>query len=110
MTQSVTPSQALVRAVAIAGGQSATARICNKSQSAVWKWLQSERSLPAEHVLAMEAATGVHRHLLRPDIYPISLGTGADAPGADSAPVMPTEPASVVCDQPAKAQRAKVAA
>jgi DNA-binding transcriptional regulator YdaS (Cro superfamily) len=72
MTQSVTPSQALVRAVAIAGGQSATARICNKSQSAVWKWLQSERSLPAEHVLAMEAATGVHRHLLRPDIYPIS--------------------------------------
>jgi DNA-binding transcriptional regulator YdaS (Cro superfamily) len=108
MTQSVTPSQALVRAVAIAGGQSATARICNKSQSAVWKWLQSERSLPAEHVLAMEAATGVHRHLLRPDIYPISLGRAGS--GADSAPVMPTEPASVVCDQPAKAQRAKVAA
>jgi DNA-binding transcriptional regulator YdaS (Cro superfamily) len=109
MTQSVTPSQALARAVAIAGGQSATARICNKSQSAVWKWLQSERSIPAEHVLAMEAATGVHRHLLRPDIYPISLGAGGIT-GADSAPVMPPEPSSVVCDQPAKAQRAKVAA
>ncbi|MBG6118790.1 DNA-binding transcriptional regulator YdaS (Cro superfamily) [Sphingobium sp. JAI105] len=43
------------------------------SPTAVWKWVQSSKRLPAEYVLGLEAATGVSRHHLRPDIYPIDL-------------------------------------
>ena len=71
MEQHSTPSEALKRAVDIAGGQRATSRICGTSQTAVWKWLQSPKGIPAEYVLRVEAATGVSRHALRPDIYPI---------------------------------------
>ncbi|MBB5985330.1 transcriptional regulator [Sphingobium lignivorans] len=71
MERQITPFQALERALEVAGSQSALARICGVSQTAVWKWVQSSKRLPAEHVLKVEAATGVSRHLLRPDIYPI---------------------------------------
>jgi DNA-binding transcriptional regulator YdaS (Cro superfamily) len=71
MEQQITPFEALQLAVDTAGGQSALARICSVSQTAVWKWLQSAKRLPAEYVLMVEAATGVSRHALRPDIYPL---------------------------------------
>jgi DNA-binding transcriptional regulator YdaS (Cro superfamily) len=48
--------------------------LCNVSSAAVWKWVQQGQRLPAEHVLTVEAATGIARHLLRPDIYPADLG------------------------------------
>lgn len=48
-------------------------RLVGVSQAAVWQWLKDEKPLPAEHVLAVEAATGVSRHDLRPDIYPREL-------------------------------------
>lgn len=70
MEQQPSPFKALTTAVENAGGQSALARICGIGQPAVWKWLQSAKRLPAEYVLRVEAATGVSRHLLRPDIYP----------------------------------------
>lgn len=53
-------------------------RLVGVSQAAVWQWLKDEKPLPAEHVLAVEAATGVSRHNLRPDIYP----RDSVAPGA----------------------------
>ncbi len=65
-----TPFEALDAAVAKAGGQTGMADICGVSQTAVWKWLQSSKRMPAEYVLTAEAATGVSRHDLRPDIYP----------------------------------------
>ncbi|WP_156680049.1 transcriptional regulator [Sphingomonas profundi] len=74
MSGAATPYEALRRAAELAGGQSALARICEKAQPTVWKWLQSSKRLPAEHVLPVEAATGVSRHLLRPDIYPLEHG------------------------------------
>lgn len=43
------------------------------SQPTVWRWLNQSKQLPAEHVLTAEAATGVSRHLLRPDIYPLEV-------------------------------------
>ncbi|SNS20850.1 Putative antitoxin of toxin-antitoxin system, YdaS/YdaT [Sphingomonas laterariae] len=46
------------------------ARLCGRSQPTVWKWLQSSKRLPPDYVLKVEAATGISRHLLRPDIYP----------------------------------------
>jgi DNA-binding transcriptional regulator YdaS (Cro superfamily) len=61
-------------AVRIAGGQTALANALrvkhpNIRQQHVWKWLRAKR-VSAEVVLAIEAATGVSRHELRPDIYP----------------------------------------
>jgi DNA-binding transcriptional regulator YdaS (Cro superfamily) len=70
MRQELNPLEALRASVARLGGQSPLARVCGVGQPAVWKWLQSAKRLPAQHVLAVEAATGVSRHLLRPDIYP----------------------------------------
>lgn len=80
MSNSATPFEALQAAVQKAGSQSEFARICGVSQTAVWKWLQSGKRLPAEHVLRVEATTMVSRHLLRPDIYPAMPATmGYDA-------------------------------
>lgn len=59
---------ALARAVRKAGSQSAFGRLLGKRQSVVFGWLQ-RGILPAEMVLAVEAATGISRHELRPDIY-----------------------------------------
>jgi DNA-binding transcriptional regulator YdaS (Cro superfamily) len=66
----ITSLNALKRAVKIAGGQTALGRACGKKQQHVWNWLNKSRRVPAEDVLAVEAATGVSRHDLRPDIYP----------------------------------------
>ena len=65
------PFEALTALVDKAGSQSALARQLGVSQTAVWKWLQSSKRLPAEYVLKAESLYGVSRHLLRPDIYPI---------------------------------------
>lgn len=78
-----TPFEALEAALACAGSQSELARICGVSQPTIWKWLQSSKRLPAEHVLAVEAATGVPRHHLRPDIYPADLGPSPSWHGVD---------------------------
>jgi TorA maturation chaperone TorD len=56
----------LERAVEAAGGVSALARALGVSQPTVSNW---ER-VPAERALAVEAATGVSRSVLRPDLYP----------------------------------------
>lgn len=66
----MTPLAALQLAVSRVGSQSALARLCHTSQSTVWGWLNISRQIPAEHVLLVEAQTGVSRHYLRPDIYP----------------------------------------
>lgn len=78
-----TPFEALISAVDAAGGQSALGRICGVGQPAVWKWLQSSKRLPGEHVLAVETATGVSRHHLRPDLYPLDLAPGPRWYGVD---------------------------
>lgn len=69
---------ALRRAVVKAGGQSALARACGVKQGHVWHWLNKSRSVPADYVLIIEAATGgaVTRYELRPDIF----GESANAP------------------------------
>ena len=55
----------LVLAIAGAGGISALARRLNLAQPSVSRW----RRVPAERLIAIEAATGVPRELLRPDLY-----------------------------------------
>lgn len=78
-----TPFEALEQALQIAGSQSELARICGVQQPTVWKWLQSSKRIPAEHVLRVEAATRVPRHHLRPDIYPADLGPSPRWHGVD---------------------------
>ena len=55
------------------GGQSALGRLLSVTQSTVFHWVDKTGLLPAEHVLKVEAATGVPRHDLRPDLYPRGL-------------------------------------
>lgn len=70
MAQPVSPQVALRCAVDLIGSQSAMGRLLGVSQRAVWRWVRENKILPAEHVLKVEAATGISRHLLRPDLYP----------------------------------------
>lgn len=61
---------ALERAVELAGSQSKFATAVGTSQQLVSYWLANDKPLPAEFVLTAEAALGLSRHDLRPDIYP----------------------------------------
>jgi len=61
--------EALKRAIAVAKGPRGLARkLGGISPQAISQW----RRVPATRVLAVEAATGVPRSELRPDIYPPS--------------------------------------
>ncbi len=60
---------ALLHAVAQAGGQTALARKLKVKPQAVHQWMTAGR-VPVLRVLAVEAASGVSRNALRPDIYP----------------------------------------
>ena len=68
------------RAIQIVGGQSALGRLIGKPQSTVWEWVDRKKPLPAEFVLTIEAATGISRHELRPDIYPLEPAPQPPAP------------------------------
>lgn len=67
----------LAIAVRRAKSQSNFGRLIGKRQSTIRQWLTQDFPLPAEHVLAVEAETGVSRNLLRPDIYPLGLREGS---------------------------------
>lgn len=88
MVAGITPFEALQQAVKAAGSQSALARTVGISHTAIWKWVQVSKRVPPEYVLRVEAATGVSRHDLRPDIYPLELSQvparrfGVEAPPA----------------------------
>nr|WP_317893806.1 YdaS family helix-turn-helix protein [uncultured Sphingomonas sp.] len=81
MSKTPEPADALQVAVQRASSQSALARLCGVSQPAVSKWVRQGKHLPAEHVLTVERATGVSRHLLRPDLYPAESPASLSAPG-----------------------------
>lgn len=49
------------------GGRAQLASLIGVTKSAVYQWTR----VPAERVLAVEAATGVPRQQLRPDLYPV---------------------------------------
>lgn len=61
-----TPLQKAIDAV---GSQSALAAKIGKTQQAVSHWLKKDGRVPAEMVLSVEAASGVSRHELRPDVF-----------------------------------------
>jgi DNA-binding transcriptional regulator YdaS (Cro superfamily) len=67
------PSEVIAfrEAVKAVGSQSAMGRLLGVSQAAVWRWIRGSKAVPPEHVLTIEAATGISKHKLRPDIYPV---------------------------------------
>ncbi len=67
------PIDALHEAARRAGNRTKLAEICLVSKQAANAWTQ----LPARHCLAVEAATGVSRYDLRPDIYGENPGEAA---------------------------------
>jgi DNA-binding transcriptional regulator YdaS (Cro superfamily) len=83
MTEPTNPHAALTEAVKVAGGQTAFARICGCTQGNIWQLLNKGSPLPAQYVLAVEAATGISRHDLRPDLYPreTAAAEGSESPG-----------------------------
>jgi DNA-binding transcriptional regulator YdaS (Cro superfamily) len=62
-------NQILEQAIAALGSQTALAKAIGKSQGHISKWLE-RKHVPAESVLAIESATGIPRHKIRPDLYP----------------------------------------
>lgn len=65
-------TEALEKAITIAGGQTALAKLIGRDQRTIWAWLNMTKRVPAEMVLSIEKAVSgqVTRHELRPDIYP----------------------------------------
>lgn len=53
-----------------AGGYSSVAKKLGETKQVVWSWVNVLHRVPAERVMELEAAIGVPRHLIRPDIYP----------------------------------------
>jgi DNA-binding transcriptional regulator YdaS (Cro superfamily) len=52
------------------GNQSRFASAISTTQQNVSNWVRKRKPLPAEFVLSAEKATGISRHVWRPDIYP----------------------------------------
>ena len=70
-----TKNTPLQRAVTLAGSQTELARRIGVQQAHVWNWLnRSKGKVPGEYAIPIERATGVSRHELRPDLYPIDEG------------------------------------
>lgn len=74
----------LARACRALGGQSALSRLIGKHQTTVHDRLSEGKPLWAEDVLTVEAATGISRHELRPDIYPIEESPASSAHAAQA--------------------------
>lgn len=94
--ETLSPESALILAIEKIGSQGAMARLLGISQPAVWKWVNGGKQLPAEFVLAVEAAAGISRHALRPDIYPIETPRASEqssgaAPAAEANPAAGAE-------------------
>lgn len=71
--ESQVPPDPLERAKAAVGGAVALGPLVGVTPQAVTQW----KRVPPRRVLAVEKATGVPRHELRPDMYPPPEGVAA---------------------------------
>lgn len=65
--------QPLQQAYRAAGGLNRIADAVNRKPGTVCGWSR----VPPEHVLVVEAVSGIPRHVLRPDLYPAPEGEAA---------------------------------
>ena len=70
--------QALERAITVAGGEfgmkrgfSALGREIGVGRQTIWAMLNTAGKASPQYVIDIERATGISRHDLRPDIYPV---------------------------------------
>ncbi|WP_430415797.1 transcriptional regulator [Marinobacter adhaerens] len=65
-------TEALKKAIEIAGNQTSLGKLVGLSQPYIWNWLNRDQSIPAEYVIPVAQAIDwqVTPHELRPDIYP----------------------------------------
>ena len=75
--------QALLRAIAIYGSQSATAAATGRTQPAISYWIRKKAVCPDDLVLKVESDTGVSRYDLRSDLFQ------REAPAAGAADLEP---------------------
>lgn len=83
---------AFERAIEAAGSQSELARIVGCTPANVHQHLRARRLLPARFVLSVEAALGIPRHELRPDIYPLETSAPQAQDPAGQPPASPLSP------------------
>ena len=94
-------NQAFQRAVELIDGrQQGMAKLIGRTQGAISKRMRSGKPIWPEAVLPVEAATGVSRHDLRPDLYPrepVTLSHPAEATSAETVPAAssPASPAPI---------------
>ena len=99
--------RAIDEAISRAGGVAYLGATVGVAHSSVVRWRQEGR-VPAKHVLAVETATGVARHRLRPDLYPLPA-TGlaeAHAPFVSATASVATEARALGLDPDAIAAQA----
>lgn len=75
-------------------GQAGIARLLGVSPQAVNQWVSGIRPVPSRHVLAIEAASGISRHELLPDVF----GPAPDAVAPLSSAASGSQAASALVD------------
>lgn len=70
MSSFPSPQAAFRKAVELAGGQIAFAKLVGRTQGNISQMLSAEKLMPGEWVFSVEEATGISRHDSRPDLYP----------------------------------------
>ncbi len=75
---SETGIDALRRAKEKLGSEQALADVVGVKQPSVNYMLRSGKRVPAEWCIPVEEATGITRHALRPDLYPIEDSEAAE--------------------------------
>lgn len=93
MSRIADPVEAFAKAIEIAGSQTKLAKVCGCTQGNISQLIRAGKPLPAEYVLKVEAETGISRHDLRPDLYPVAEPAHASAE-ASAAPVDADRPLS----------------
>jgi DNA-binding transcriptional regulator YdaS (Cro superfamily) len=75
-------TNALLKAIKVKGSQASLAKSIGVTQQTISNWLtKSKVGVAPEYVLPIERETGVSRHELRPDIYPLPESLDARAEG-----------------------------
>lgn len=83
-------STALLEAIRVAGSVTKLAALIDVAPQAISQW----NRVPATRALAIERVTGVSRHELRPDLYPLELEPPGRLPRAKRSAKSQTDRAS----------------
>lgn len=100
-----TPSP-ISEAIAAAGGVTRLAERLGLAHPSVLRWQRSGK-VPAERVAAVEAATGVPRHRLRPDLFPPAAGFAQAQAPFEEARALGLDPALIAAQAVEEAVRAE---